>query len=87
MGERGEPGVSVRVFLADGTDLGVAHVPPPVLPGDLLALDDGLPYRVRAVSPTPSFSPFYGLVEVFPERRNLFRRGGDRWVPPRHSAP
>jgi hypothetical protein len=81
MGERGEPGVAVRVFLGDGSDLGVARVAPPVLPGDLLALDDGLPYRIRSVSPAPEFSPFSALVEVFPERRSLFRRGGDRWVP------
>jgi hypothetical protein len=39
-------GVRVRVSDADGDDLGVAHMPPPIEPGDLLALADGTTLRL-----------------------------------------
>jgi hypothetical protein len=42
-------GARVRLFDADGADLGCAHVPGPVEPGDLIALPDGQPWRVVAV--------------------------------------
>lgn len=80
---RGElPGAPVRVFLGDGTDLGVAHVPWPVSPGDLCALERGLPLRVRSVAPTAPGEPYHAELEVFPERRHLFRRGERRPLPP-----
>lgn len=74
-----------RVFLRDGTDLGVVHLPPPIQPGDLCSLDDGLPLRIMSVAPTLPDSPFDALLEVLWERRQLFRRG-DNSVP-RRSAP
>ena len=76
-----EAGIPVRVFLGDGTDLGVAHVPPPIQAGDLFALEEGLPLRVVKVAPTPKHSRFHALVEVLHERRDLFRRGGENTVP------
>jgi hypothetical protein len=76
------PGAPVRVFLRDGTDLGVAHVPWPVSPGDLFALERGLPLRVRTVEPAPPGELYHATLEVFPERRHLFRRGERRSPPP-----
>ena len=69
------PGVAVRVFLSDDTELGTVHLPPPIEPGDLLAFEDGLPLRVVAVVPTPGDVRVEALVEVLWERRSLFRRG------------
>jgi hypothetical protein len=76
------PGVAVRVFLSDNTDLGTVHLPPPIKPGDLLALEDGLPLRVIDVVPTPGDPHVQALVEVLWERRGLFRRG-EQPRPPR----
>jgi hypothetical protein len=45
----GELGARVRLVDSDGDDLGVAHLPRPVLPGDLAALEQGFPFRVVAV--------------------------------------
>ena len=69
------PGVAVRVFLSDDAELGTVHLPPPIEPGDMLALEDGLPLRVVAVVPTPGDVRVEALVEVLWERRSLFRRG------------
>ena len=45
----GELGVCVRLTDGNGDDLGVAHLPRPVEPGDLAALEQGFPVRVVAV--------------------------------------
>jgi hypothetical protein len=42
----GELGVRVRLVDGNGDNLGLAHLPPPVLPGDLAALEQGFPLRV-----------------------------------------
>lgn len=46
----GELGVRVRLTDGNGDDLGVAHLPRPVEPGDLAALEQGFPVRVVAVT-------------------------------------
>ena len=43
------PGHRVEVFSLDGTDLGPAHVPPPVSIGDVLALVCGPPLKIVSV--------------------------------------
>jgi hypothetical protein len=43
------PGHRVEVFSLDGTDLGPAHVPPPVGVGDVLALVCGPPLKIVSV--------------------------------------
>jgi hypothetical protein len=60
------PGVPVRVYDAEGGELGLARVPPPVIPGDLLWLDHGRPLQVVAVAPLPPGSSFDTLVEATP---------------------
>ena len=39
-------GIKLRLQRADGGDLGIAHAPPPVERGDVLALADGTIWRV-----------------------------------------
>jgi hypothetical protein len=39
-------GLKLRLQDADGSDLGIAHAPPPVELGDVLALSDGSIWRV-----------------------------------------
>ena len=39
-------GIRLRLQGTDGCDLGIAHAPPPVERGDLLALADGSLWRV-----------------------------------------
>ena len=39
-------GIKLRVQGTDGGDLGIAHAPPPVQRGDVLALADGTIWRV-----------------------------------------
>ena len=39
-------GIKLRLQATDGGDLGIAHAPPPVERGDLLALADGSIWRV-----------------------------------------
>lgn len=39
-------GIKLRVQGTDGGDLGIAHAPPPVQRGDVLALADGSIWRV-----------------------------------------
>jgi len=60
------PGVPVRVYDSEGDELGLARVPSPVLPGDLLWLDQGRPLRVVAVVPLPPNSSFDAIVEAAP---------------------
>ena len=43
------PGLRVEVYALDGTDLGPAHVPPPVSIGDVLALGCGPPLKIVSV--------------------------------------
>jgi hypothetical protein len=43
------PGLRVEVFSLDGSDLGPAHVPPPVSIGDVLALVCGPPLKIVSV--------------------------------------
>lgn len=43
------PGIRLEVFTLDGTDLGPAHVPPPISVGDVLALVCGPPLKVVSV--------------------------------------
>jgi len=45
----GELGARVRLIDSDGDELGVAHLPRPVVPGDLAALEQGFPLRVVGV--------------------------------------
>jgi hypothetical protein len=75
VGKRLLPGLPVLVYLADGTYLGRVHVPPPIRPGDLLALEDGIPLRVARVEASPASPGVAARVEAFWERRGLFRRG------------
>ena len=42
-------GARVHLFTGDGSDLGFAHVPGPVEPGDVVALADGSSWRVTSV--------------------------------------
>ena len=39
-------GIKLRLQSTDGGDLGIAHAPPPVERGDVLALTDGSIWRV-----------------------------------------
>jgi hypothetical protein len=43
-------GAQVRLFGADGVDLGLAHVPAPVERDDIVMLGDGSPWRITAVA-------------------------------------
>jgi hypothetical protein len=45
----GDLGARVRLIDTGGDDLGLAHLPRPVEPGDLAALQQGFPLRVVAV--------------------------------------
>ena len=45
----GDLGACVRLIDSDGGELGVAHMPRPVEPGDLAALEQGFPLRVVGV--------------------------------------
>jgi len=58
-------GVPVRVHDMSGGDLGVAHLPPPVRIGDLVALEHS-EYRVYDVVETGQTYPFAALVKVEP---------------------
>jgi len=45
----GELGEQVRLIGSDGDELGLAHLPGPVEPGDLAALEQGFPLRIVGV--------------------------------------
>jgi hypothetical protein len=45
----GELGARVRLTDSNADILGLAHLPRPVVPGDLAALEQGFPLRVVAV--------------------------------------
>ena len=60
-------GVPVRLHGLDGDDLGVAHIPMPIEPGDLIATIEST-YRVVDVVTSPPGSLIAALVKVRPER-------------------
>jgi hypothetical protein len=64
---------SVAVFLFDaaGDNLGLAHAPRPVEPGDVLALADGPPLRVTLLVQLPAEGVIEALAEVEPLRAEL----------------
>lgn len=49
MVKRSMPGYTLEVFALDGTALGSAHVPTPVLVGDVLALVCGPPLKIVSI--------------------------------------
>jgi hypothetical protein len=58
--------VTVRIYDVEGDELGLARVPPPVLPDNELWLDHGRPLRVVAVVPLPVGSRISALVQAAP---------------------
>jgi hypothetical protein len=42
-------GIRVRAYDLTGGDLGAVHLPLPVLVGDIVAFDEGLPHEIVAV--------------------------------------
>jgi hypothetical protein len=48
-------GVPVRLHAVDGDDLGIAHIPMPIEPGDLVATIESI-YRVVDVMPSPGYA-------------------------------
>jgi hypothetical protein len=59
----GDVGVRVRLVDSDGDELGVAHLPRPVAPGDLAVLAEGFPLRLVSVV----YLEVRGEVEVLAE--------------------
>jgi hypothetical protein len=45
----GDLGERVRLMDSNGDQIGLAHLPRPVVPGDLAALEQGFPLRVLGV--------------------------------------
>ncbi len=66
-------GVPVRVHDMNGDDLGVAHLPPPVEVGDLIALAHA-EYRVYDVVETGQTYPVAALVRAQPVRLPVVSR-------------
>jgi hypothetical protein len=60
------PGVLVRLHDSDLHDLGVATVPPPLEPGDLIATERGV-WRAVDVVPLPAGSPLDAIAQVEPD--------------------
>ena len=58
-------GGPVRVHSLEGDDLGIAHLPPAVGPGDLVALEHS-EYRVVDIVETGKTHPIAALVKVGP---------------------
>jgi hypothetical protein len=58
--------VAVWLFNAATENLGIAHVPRPVEPGDLVALAHGPALRVRMLVPCPGERLVEALAEVEP---------------------
>jgi hypothetical protein len=58
--------VAVWLFNAATETLGIAHVPRPVAPGDLLALAHGPALRVTVLVPLPGGGVIEALAEVEP---------------------
>lgn len=66
-------GVPVRVHDMSGDDLGVAHLPPPIEVGDLVALEHA-EYRVFDVVETGQTYPISALVRVQPIHLHVVAR-------------
>jgi hypothetical protein len=60
-------GLCIRLFNAAGDDLGLAHAPAPLAPGDLVARQQGQPLRVKAVVDLGPEGVVDALAEVEPE--------------------
>ena len=60
----GELGACARLIDGNGDYFGVAHLPRPVEPGDLAALEQGFPVRVVAVIELELDSAFDVVAEV-----------------------
>jgi hypothetical protein len=60
-------GVPVRVHDMFGSDLGIAHVPPPVRIGDLVALERAV-VEIYDIVDTEQTRPIGALVKVRPVR-------------------
>ncbi len=58
--------VAVWLFNAATETLGIAHVPRPIEPGDLLALAHGPALRVTVLVPLPGGGVIEALAEVEP---------------------
>jgi hypothetical protein len=59
-------GARVHLFDEDCDDLGFAHVPGPVEPGDVVALADGSAWKVTDVVPFDDRTALDALCEVEP---------------------
>jgi len=66
-------GVAVRVHSRTGDDLGIAHVPPPIEIGDLIALEHA-EFRVDDVVETGQTYPIAALVKARPTQLRLAAR-------------
>jgi len=66
-------GVPVRIHDMSGDDLGVAHLPPPVEVGDLVALEHA-EYRVYDVVLTGQTYPIAALVRAQPVHLSVVAR-------------
>jgi hypothetical protein len=62
--DAGDFGARVRLFDSHGDDVGLAHLPRPVEPGDLAALEQGFPFRVVDVVELEAGGPVDMLAEV-----------------------
>jgi len=62
-------GVPVRLHAPDGDDVGVAHIPVPIEPGDLIATVDGT-FRIIDVVSSPPGSLFAVAFASADVRRN-----------------
>ena len=60
-------GVPVRVHDLTGADLGIVHLPLPVMPGDVIFLEHAA-LRITDVVPTGPDSPLHALVRAKPVR-------------------
>lgn len=67
MADLRELGARAHLFMPSGEDAGVAHLPPPVEPGDFAATEQDL-FRVRAVVDCRPGSKVDALLEVEPAR-------------------
>jgi hypothetical protein len=64
--ERRRFGVRVSLFDSHGDTVGFAHVPAPLEPGDVVALETGRPLRVLSVIPLKADNAVQALAVVEP---------------------
>ena len=57
-------GIKLRLQGTDGGDLGIAHAPPPVELGDVLALADGSVWRVVNLIDLYGFDNATGVIDM-----------------------